>query len=78
MMCRVQSCVETATLFLILKKVIYGQCYRWDIQRMREQRVFEKLRGQEESAAQNASDDKSNVHTFLPSIDDCEFELLML
>lgn len=42
---------------------------RWDIQRMREQRVFEKLRGKEEQAARFSQEDK-DVKTFLPCIDD--------
>lgn len=43
---------------------------RWDIQRMREQRVFEKLRGKQEKAARTSQEEKGDIQTFLPFIDE--------
>ncbi|XP_076461259.1 uncharacterized protein LOC143293853 [Babylonia areolata] len=42
---------------------------RWDIQRMREQKVFEKLRGKEEPSSSPAQMEQS-LKTFLPCIED--------
>ena len=46
--------------------------FRWDIQRLREQHVFEKLRGKEEAAASSTQCEQT-MKTFLGSIEDCEF-----
>ncbi|XP_076467980.1 uncharacterized protein LOC143298854 isoform X2 [Babylonia areolata] len=42
---------------------------RWDIQRLREQRVFEKLRGKEQAAASSVENCQA-LKTFLPCIED--------
>ena len=44
--------------------------FRWDIQRMREQRVFEKLKNQESGTASQATEGPPE-NTFLPLLESC-------
>ena len=57
------------------KKGIYhciNFLYRWDLQRMREQKIYEKLKEKERTAENLKKGEDQSVETFYPLLDESE------
>ena len=46
--------------------------YRWDLQRMREQKIYEKLKEKERTAENLKKGEDQSVETFYPLLDESE------
>lgn len=58
---------------------LYLSCvlYRWDLQRIREQKIYEKLKDKERGEASTAKDEPNqpSLQSFYPTLDSSEFNL---